>query len=376
MTVGCREKGSQSTEKAAAGSPSATGAATPPEFVSVEQRAAALRRAQVWRTPPVPIPKADLKQNPDGPGEFDEDETIECRLVIKPMGGTTPKFDCERADKEVIRVKYGHGNPELHAEVAATRLLSALGFGADRMYGVKLVRCAGCTPFPFHSLRCLTDTGFEKGCFPGGVDYSSASEFHAAVIERRLEGRRIESKTDEGWAWYEVDNVSEAQGGAPRAHVDALKLLAVVLAHWDNKAENQRLLCLPGGDLPDGGCSRPFAILQDLGASFGPLKLDLPNWRSFGVWTDPRACRVSMERLPWGGATFPAQTISEEGRRFLLSLLQQLTNKQLRDLFSGAKIESSEGITAEARRPEAWAAAFEDKIRQIREAGPCQPVNR
>jgi hypothetical protein len=344
--------------------------------VSAEQRAAALRRTQVWRTPPVPISKADLKRNPEVPGEFAEDESVECRIVIKPMGGTTPKFDCERADKEVIRVKYGQGNPELHAEVAATRLLSALGFGADRMYAVEKVRCAGCTPFPFHSLRCLADTGIEKGCFPGGVDYSSASEFHAAVIERRLEGRRIESKTDEGWAWYELNNVSESHGGAPRAHVDALKLLAVVIAHWDNKGENQRLLCLPGGDLADGGCSRPFAIIQDLGASFGPLKLDLPNWRSFGVWTDPRTCRVSMEQLPWGGATFPTQTISEEGRVFLLSLLEQLTNRQLRDLFSGAKVESSEGITAEARRPEAWAAAFEDKIRQIREAGPCQPVNR
>ena len=69
------------------------------------------------------------------------------------------------------------------------------------MYAVEKVRCAGCTSFPFHSLRCPADTGIEKGCFPGGVDYSSASEFHAAVIERRLDGRRIESKTDEGWAW-------------------------------------------------------------------------------------------------------------------------------------------------------------------------------
>ena len=53
------------------------------------------------------------------------------------MGGTTPKFDCERPGNDVIRVKYGRGNPELHAEIAATRLLSALGFGADRMFVVK-----------------------------------------------------------------------------------------------------------------------------------------------------------------------------------------------------------------------------------------------
>ena len=108
MTFGYRERTPQSTDKTAAGSPSATGqtgAAKPPEFVSVAQRAAALRRTQVWRTPPVPISKADLKRNPSLPGKFAEDESVECRIVIKPMGGTTPKFDCERADKEVIRVK-------------------------------------------------------------------------------------------------------------------------------------------------------------------------------------------------------------------------------------------------------------------------------
>ena len=210
-------------------------------------------------------------------------------------------------------MKYGRGNPELHAEIAATRLLTALGFGADHMYTVRKVRCAGCPMFPFQALKCLGETGFERTCFAGGIDYSSTTEFEHVSIERRLEGRRIESTPDQGWAFYEIDKVDEAAGGSPRAHVDAVKLLAVVIAHWDNKAENQRLLCLPGGDLPDGGCARPYAILQDLGASFGPTKLDLHNWRSTPVWADARACRVSMKQMPWGGATFPEQRISEAG---------------------------------------------------------------
>ena len=145
-----------------------------------------------------------------------------------------------------------------------------------------------------------------------------------------------------------------------------------LLAHWDNKAENQRLICLPGGDRPDGACTRPFALLQDLGASFGPLKLDLHNWRTRRVWSSPRECGVTMKDLPYGGATFAGQRISEEGRIFLLSLLEQLSATQLVDLFSGARVQQSEGVIAEARRPEAWAAAFADKVRQIREAGPCR----
>ena len=375
VSAGCRGASPPAKEAQAGGDEQAKSAPASPGgqggLVTAQQRAAALKMAQVWMTPPVPISRADLKSNPSGPGSFDESDVVDCRLVIKAMSGTTPKFDCQLPDNDVIRVKYGRGNPELHAEVATTRLLSTLGFGADRMFVIRRVRCAGCTMFPFQSLRCLAETGLERACFPRGINYSHVSEFDYAVIERRIAGRRIEATQDQGWAWYELNQIDPAAGGAPRAHVDALKLLAMFIAHWDNKAENQRLLCLPGGDRPDGSCARPLAILQDLGASFGPTKLDLHNWRSTGVWTDPRTCTVSMEALPWGGGTFPEQQISEEGRVFLLGLLEQLSMNQLQDLFVGARIEYLEGITAEARQAKAWAAAFQDKIRQIREAGPC-----
>jgi hypothetical protein len=111
--------------------------------------------------------------------------------------------------------------------------------------------------------------------------------------------------------------------------------------------------------------------MQDLGASFGPVKLDLTNWRALPIWSDARSCRVSMAQLPWGGGTFPEQQISEEGRRFLLSLLEQLSVGQIQDLFRGARIERLETVTAEGRSPAAWADAFQAKVRQIREGGPC-----
>ena len=38
--------------------------------------------------------------------------------------------------------------------------------------------------------------------------------------------------------------MQEAAGGAPRAHRDALKLLAVFIQHTDNKAAQQRLVCV------------------------------------------------------------------------------------------------------------------------------------
>ena len=369
MTFGYRERTSKHRQNRR-GSPSATGqtgAAKPPEFVSVAQRAAALRRTQVWRTPPVPISKADLKRNPK-----------HLKIRGRRVGRMPHRHQADGRHDPQVRLRAGRqgshpsqirqGNPELHAEVAATRLLSALGFGADRMYAVEKVRCAGCTSFPFHSLRCPADTGIEKGCFPGGVDYSSASEFHAAVIERRLEGRRIESKTDEGWAWHELNNVSESHGGAPRAHVDALKLWPSSSRTGTTRARISGC-CAPGG-LADGGCSRPFAIIQDLGASFGPPA------RSAQLAIVRRLDRSTHVPCEHGTAAVGRRDFSHAnnlGRRprFPVGVAgaagEQTTPGSLQ-----ARRSSRPKASPRRRRPEAWAAAFEDKIdRYARRT--CQP---
>jgi hypothetical protein len=78
-----------------------------------------------------------------------------------------------------------------------------------------------------------------------------------------------------------------------------------------------------------------------------------------------------MTHMPWGGATFLERRISEEGRRLLLGLLEQLSDRQLRDLFEGSRVTSHDQFSAEARQADAWVRVFKDKVRQIREAGPC-----
>lgn len=361
---------------ACSGSPASTGAQADATPASADSRRAAAERdamlasARVWMPPSVPPGSVDFGVNPPGP--FGEGDDVECRLVVERVGGLTPKFNCQLADGTLVKVKYGRANAELYTEVVATRLLAALGFPADRMYVVRSVRCAGCPRFPYPSLRCLAASGLEWPCFPAGVDFDRVRTFDAAVIERRLEGRKIEAHSDQGWAWYELDAVDQARGGSPRAHVDGLKLLAAFLAHWDNKAENQRLICMPEDERPGGGCARPLAMLQDVGGTFGPSKLDLPNWRATPVWQDARTCRVSMEALPFEGATFPEQHISEEGRRFLLGLLEQLSTAQIETLFTASRATAFDAGVARARSAQAWSAVFTDKIRQIREGGPCQ----
>ena len=285
------------------------------------------------------------------------------------------KFDCELESGVKVKVKYGRENAEVYADVIASRLLGALGFPADRMYVVDRVRCYGCPADPFAGLQCVNDGGAIEGCFPN-LDETKYVEFDTAVIERPLKGRRVETRKERGWTWEELGKIDPAAGGAPRAHVDALRLLAIFLNHWDNKAKNQRLLCLgeedpPGRVFVATPCEKPLAMIQDLGGSFGPHKLDLANWASTPIWTEPARCTVSMRALPYEGSTFPDTRISEEGRRFLAERLDRLSDEQLRALFTGARLERFPAKAPGGADVEQWTRAFRNKVRAIRDGGPC-----
>jgi hypothetical protein len=335
------------------------------------QRDAALAAARVWQRPATPIGAFDFRINPAGPGAFDAGQDVECTFKRKKLGGTTPKFYCTLADGDTVKVKYGEPNGEIPSEIAATRLLSALGFPTDRMYRVKSVRCRGCPPLPQHAMTCLDEGGPELVCLQGASD-SHVVTFEHAAIERPLPGRKIESSDDQGWTWFELEKIDPARGGSTRAEVDALRLIAVLIAHWDNKGSNQRLVCPEGNDRPDGGCATPLAMIQDLGAAFGPKRMDLQNWRKVPVWTDARTCQVSMSTLPFKGATFTDRRISEEGRQFALKLLRGLSREQLNTLFEAAGVTGFSHVLTEAHQPQSWTDAFLAKVAEIAAAGPCK----
>jgi len=285
----------------------------------------------------------------------------------------TPKFYCTLPDGDTVKVKYGERplpNGEVPAEIAATRLLAALGFPVDRMNRVKSVRCKGCPPLPQQALQCL-----EKGhpavvCLQGSAP-DRVMTFDHALIERPLEGHKIEASKDQGWSWFELDKIDAKAGGSSRAEVDALRVVAMLLAHWDNKGPNQRLLCPDGAERADGSCRTPIAAIKDLGATFGPTRVDLDNWKKVAMWTDPAACRVSMKTLPFDGATFGEAQISEGGRQFALKLVRQLTPLQLNTLFEKSGVARFKTVLGDGDEPQAWTDAFLAKVEQIASAGPC-----
>jgi hypothetical protein len=345
--------------------PASVKAALKSKKVSPEERIDALSRAAVWQPPRVRVSQARFDDDPRQPKQ------IACTFLITELGGTAPKFDCRLDSGERIRIKYGR-SPEIPSEVASARLLHALGFGADEVLLVEQVRCYGCPAEPFLTMKGLGIAGAEE-LYAKVQDTKQFKDFEWAAVERKHYGRPIETEDLEGWAFFELDLIDPKKGGAPRAHVDALRLLAVLMAHWDNKSENQRLVCLSERDWPDGGrCSRPFAMLQDVGAAFGPRKIDLPEWEKVPVWDDRKACKTSMDGLPYHGATFKPVTISEAGRMHLASLLGQLSDAQIEALFRGARFDQSKGLVGFRATPlPEWVRVFKGKVREIIDGPPC-----
>jgi hypothetical protein len=334
--------------------------------VSTRERAAAIARAQIWRTPATSIARAHLGADSRTPS------LIECRFHFADLGGTTPKFDCLLPSGKELRIKYGHG-AEVPAEAAATRLLATLGFGADMVTPLERLRCFGCPNEPFLTSKIAEVTGTQP-IVERAADENDDVEFEWVGVEQKFAARPIESESQKGWAFFELDSVDPSKGGAPRAHVDALRLLAVFLAHWDNKGENQRLVCLSDAWRKGTPCPEPFLLVQDLGSTFGPNRVDLDEWEQAEIWEDRAACKLSMEKLPYGGGTFGPTRVSERGRRFFAKLVGELSDAQLTDLFTWARFDKSRSLWKETSPVSEWVRVFKKRARVISEGPQCPDV--
>jgi hypothetical protein len=334
-----------------------------PRIIGGRERAQALARAQVWRAPNVPVARAFFGADRTTPS------SIECRFRLMDVGGTTPKFHCVLESGKDVRAKYGPGS-EIPGEAAATRLLSALGFGADTVTLVERLRCHGCPNEPYVTGQLVEATGAQP-LYERVADPDDVEEFQWVSVEQKFAARPIETERQKGWGFFELESIDPSKGGAPRAHVDALRLIAVFLSHWDNKSENQRLVCL-SESWPEGtACPEPFLILQDVGSTFGPRRVDLDGWATSKIWEDRAACRISMSDLPYGGGTFGPTRVSDRGRRFLVKMLGALTDAQLTDLFATARFDQPRTALTSAKPVSDWVRVFKQRVRAISDGPPC-----
>jgi hypothetical protein len=289
---------------------------------------------------------------------------VRCTFVPHASGGTSLKFDCTLDDGEIIRVKYGH-QPEIHAEVAATRLLAALGYAADHVYMVPRLRCRGCPMNPFVTMLLLDVISADLNS-PRRTRDDDYRDFEWVSVERKFDAPPIEDDTREGWAWWELKNVD-----APRVELDALRLIAVFLAHWDNKADNQRLVCMDGSVADGRACGQPVLMIQDVGATFGPTKVNLSRWRQMPIWADRATCTVSMHAMPYRGGTFADARISDAARIRVGTQLASFSDADLRTWFADARFPEFYESTDDRKDLDAWVDTYRGRVSQILTAGPC-----
>lgn len=320
----------------------------------LKARNEALARAKVFRNEPFNAATIDFTVDPNR-GIVDPQLT-KCRFKPDKITGTTPKFDCELENGEKIKVKYSWSK-EIRSEVATTRLLHSMGFWADHVSFVETVRCYGCPFQPYHNRSIAQMIGLED-FLDKRINFDKPRDFRNVSAERKLEGEEVKAGPHEGWAFYELKQIDPRRGGATSAEVDAFRLMAVFLHHWDNKSRNQGLVCV---DSKSADCEHPVAMIKDAGGSFGPKRVDVEKWTATPVWADEARCIVSMKEMPYGGATFKDVQISEGGRRLLGDRLKQLTPAQIESLFKAAALDDVPR----------WVAAFHDKVQQISNRKPC-----
>lgn len=332
-----------------------------------------LRKARVWHK--TDIANADIMAGPRSSVAVPPEAEVRCRYTDETLDiGHTPKFKCRLFDTgEVVRVKYSRR--ETFAEIAGTRLLWALGFFTDETYPVKL-RCYDCPALDPSN--------------PEDKQERMERLIPDAIIERDFPGAEIAQFPDQGWSWAELELVAHESGGSKQAELDALKLLAVFIQHGDSKPPQQRLACYPQNLRWRAGklvCSSPVLMVQDLGATFGTgyrtvgafSAMYYRGWERVDIWNAEKENRFAQEngrKACFGQLTSAFDNglvdpqISEEGRRFLAGLLNQLTDDQIRDLFRVARADlTKETFFQEGREirvtVEHWLDAFKKKREQI-----------
>lgn len=336
--------------------PSPQAAEVERRFYSSKDRLQAIRVSSIFT--PRAVAEADIIAGPtQKPDQFQLhlNDKVTCQFE-KPgeeKNGNTPKFDCritrvvtaagqeqtltDQMDEEAVKVKYRLDNREIYAEVVSTRLLWALGFYADAMFPVRL-ECLDCPADPHNGSGPIGPRLFNEG-----------------VIERKFSGRKMYEigKDEQGWSWKELEGVDE-----PGYQKDALKMLAAFIIHSDNKPAQQRLVC--DGVTVDQSthpftttCQESRMLLQDVGATFGgggkttngtTAKMNLKEWSAKPVWKkvgqngQAGDCQAVLPKSWAATDGLGDPPISEEGRRFAAGLLCQLSDTQIANLFTVARV--------------------------------------
>jgi len=339
----------------------------------IELRSNAIAGAKVWEQTATPISQVDFSTTPVESDGFPYGTEVMCKWKPDPKPhGKSRKFRCLLPDGEELKVKYSikgkKDNAEVRTETLGSRLLNAFGFGSDRIHIVSKIRCFGCSLDPFKD-----DVDDSSKLNP---DFSKYTDFEFVALERKFPGQEIKNeKGNTGISIQEMGLADENKGGSSPTEIGALYLMMAFLTHTDNKADNHQLLCVDG---KDENCKAYRSIIHDSGVimggrfrlfdrkkgilfvpAFTSKALHFNEWNGSKIWDDKNDltdCKLGMKADP----SMPNlnMRISESSRKMVVEMLQQISDKQLRDLFNGIKIQEFSRLNEEDRDVEKWVQLF------------------
>ena len=233
-------------------------------------------------------------------------------FVSEDLGGTNPKANVRDVNGVLWGVKW---DEEAQSEVAASRLAWAMGLRVDETYYVKTgtIVFSGSQRPTFQRIGSFID---KLG------NLKSGARFKRWVPEQKIKGD-----------WPFDQNPLMAEGG-----YSVLVLMNVIMANWDAKDSNNKLL-----SVPETTGTTDWFMVGDYGACFGKMggrtSHSKYRLRDF-VANPPVVSSVSGDtvHLEFKGRNASAHaSVPREGARFFANRAAELTLAQVEDAFRAAK---------------------------------------
>ncbi len=249
---------------------------------------------------------------PKPPFQFDKED----------LTGTNPKIKIIDANGVKWNLKF---DEEVHAEVAASRIVWACGYMVEESYFIPSGKVAGVT-------------GLGRAAKFVGRDGS----FTNAMAEKRpdyIARRRI------NWEWSRNPFVGSKE-------LSGLAILNCLLSNWDAKPTNNNVL----GIRDSRGGVKDWYLVADWGGTFGKTggfishsKWDLADYSKQQFIEGARGGAVNFH---YSGKMSALRSIPHEHARWFLGILGQLGDNQIRDAFraAGATQTETEGFTTQIRK--------------------------
>jgi hypothetical protein len=264
-------------------------------------------------------------------------------FLKEDLSGSHPKVRVKDANGREWTVKLegdAHATGEAHAEVAAARLVWALGYLVQRSYFVD----GGVIEHVAHLHRASALT--RDGRFPGAgfKERSSALE-----------------NTKQHWSFDKNPFVGTRE-------LSGLMILMTMISNWDLNPRNLEILEARG---PGGTIERQY-VVTDLGAAFGHMEDGRPphSLLSMYPWTMWNLHDYQQQRFIEGvtdgrlelhfRGNVDFRTVPIDHARWFAGLVSQLTPQQVRAAF--------EAGGATPQEVDGFSARFLEKVRELQQA--------